>query len=126
MTGNAVDSFADVRTMVRDFARSELAPHARDWDARAHFPREVFRALGELGLLGMLIPEEYGGAGLDVPAVRHRAGGAGRRRRRRRRSRVAAHNSLCTNHLYLFGSESAEARAGCPSWRAASGSAPGA
>jgi alkylation response protein AidB-like acyl-CoA dehydrogenase len=109
MTGNAVDSFADVRTMVRDFARSELAPHARDWDARAHFPRDVFRALGDLGLLGILVPEEYGGAGLTYRhyiAVLEELGAA----EGGVALSVAAHNSLCTNHLYLFGSEAQKRR----------------
>ena len=109
MTGNTVDSFADVRAMVRDFARSELSPHARDWDARAHFPRDVFRALGELGLLGILVPEEYGGAGLTyrhyivvLEELGAAEGGVA--------LSVAAHNSLCTNHLYLFGSEAQKRR----------------
>jgi alkylation response protein AidB-like acyl-CoA dehydrogenase len=109
MTVSAPDDYADVREMVRDFARRELAPHSRDWDARAHFPREVFRAIGELGLLGILVPEEYGGAGLtyrhyvvvleELGAVE---GGVG--------LSVAAHNSLCTNHLYMFGSEEQKRR----------------
>ena len=109
MTGNAVDSSADVRTMVRDFARSELVPHARDWDARAHFPHDVFRALGELGLLGILVPEEYGGAGLTYRhyiAVLEELGAA----EGGVALSVAAHNSLCTNHLYLFGSEAQKRR----------------
>jgi hypothetical protein len=109
MTVSAPDDYADVREMVRGFARRELAPHARDWDARAHFPREVFAALGELGLLGILVPEEYGGAGLsyghyvvvleELGAVE---GGVG--------LSVAAHNSLCTNHIYMFGSEEQKRR----------------
>ena len=50
--------------MVRDFARKEIAPHGLEWDEAQHFPRELFTQLGELGLLGVVIPEEYGGAGL--------------------------------------------------------------
>ena len=109
MNGIAPDAFADIRAMVRDFARSELAPHARDWDARSYFPREVFRSLGELGLLGILVPEEFGGAGLtyrhyivvleELGAVE---GGVA--------LSVAAHNSLCTNHLYLFGDDDQKRR----------------
>jgi alkylation response protein AidB-like acyl-CoA dehydrogenase len=93
-----------VRDMVRDFARREIAPHAAQWDEDQHFPRELFSQMGELGLLGVLIPEEYGGAGLsyveyvlileELGAV---DGGVG--------LSVAAHNSLCTNHLFQFGSE---------------------
>ena len=53
-----------IRDMVRDLARSEIAPNAVDWDERQHFPKELFSQMGELGLLGVVIPEEFGGAGL--------------------------------------------------------------
>ncbi|HPA79778.1 MAG TPA: acyl-CoA dehydrogenase family protein, partial [Thermoanaerobaculales bacterium] len=53
-----------IRDMVRDLARREIAPHAGAWDERQEFPRALFDKLGELGLLGVLIPEQYGGAGL--------------------------------------------------------------
>ncbi len=93
-----------IRDMVRDFARSEIAPHAPEWDEQQHFPRELFTQMGELGLLGVVIPEEYGGAGLGyveyvaiLEEVGAADGGVG--------LGVAAHNSLCTNHLFLFGSE---------------------
>jgi cyclohexanecarboxyl-CoA dehydrogenase len=93
-----------IRDMVRDFARKEIAPHAAEWDEAQHFPRELFTRLGELGLLGIVIPESYGGAGLGYEAyvaileeVGAADGAIG--------LSVAAHNSLCTNHLYLFGSE---------------------
>ncbi len=93
-----------IRDMVRDLARNEVAPHAADWDERQHFPRELFAKLGELGLLGVIIPEEYGGAGLGyveyelvLEELGAADGGVG--------LSVAAHNSLCTNHLYQFGSE---------------------
>jgi alkylation response protein AidB-like acyl-CoA dehydrogenase len=93
-----------IRDMVRDFARKEIAPHAATWDEDQHFPREVFEKLGELGLLGIVIPEEHGGAGLGYVAyatileeIGAADGGVG--------LGVAAHNSLCTNHLYLFGSD---------------------
>jgi alkylation response protein AidB-like acyl-CoA dehydrogenase len=104
MTSTAPETLTDIRAMVRDFALSEIAPHARDWDARSHFPREVFAKLGELGLLGILVDEGHGGAGLsyrhyvavleELGAVE---GGIA--------LSVAAHNSLCTNHIYMFGSE---------------------
>jgi alkylation response protein AidB-like acyl-CoA dehydrogenase len=104
MTESIADSLRDCREMVRDFARTEISPHVREWDEKAHFPRDVVRRLGELGLMGILIPEEYGGAGLTY---RHYAaileelgaveGGIA--------LTVAAHNSLCTNHIYLFGSD---------------------
>ncbi len=93
-----------IRDMVRDFAANEIAPHARSWDEAEVFPAELFAKLGELGMLGVLIPEEYGGAGLgyvEYVAILEEIGaadgsvGLG----------VAAHNSLCTNHIYTFGSE---------------------
>ncbi|MDX1661625.1 MAG: acyl-CoA dehydrogenase family protein [Gemmatimonadota bacterium] len=54
-----------VRT-AREFAQNELAPHVEEWDETGHFPREAVDQLGELGFLGMLIPEEHGGSGLDT------------------------------------------------------------
>ncbi len=94
----------DVRRLAREFARSEIAPHLREWDERSEFPREVYRKLGELGFLGVLVPEEYGGSGLTyldyIAIVEELAaveGGVG--------LGVAAHNSLCTNHIFLYGSD---------------------
>ena len=92
-----------IRDMVRDFARNEIAPHALEWDEAQHFPRELFTKLGELGLLGVVIPEEFGGAGLgyiDYVTILEEVGAADGSIG----LSVAAHNSLCTNHLYLFGS----------------------
>jgi len=90
--------------MARDFARNEIVPKAGEWDERQEFPSDVFRQLGELGMLGVLLPEDYGGAGLGyveyvtiLEEIGAADGGVG--------LGVAAHNSLCTNHLYLFGSE---------------------
>jgi hypothetical protein len=99
-----VDSVDEVRAMVREFARAEIAPHARAWDEQSRFPLELFSRLGELGLLGILFPEELGGAGLsyrhyiaileELAAVE---GGVA--------LSVAAHNSLCTNHIFMFGND---------------------
>jgi len=99
-----VDSVDEVRAMVREFARAEIAPHARAWDEQSHCPVELLRRLGGLGMLGILFPEEFGGAGLsyrhyvaileELAAVE--AGVA---------LSVAAHNSLCTNHIFMFGSD---------------------
>jgi alkylation response protein AidB-like acyl-CoA dehydrogenase len=93
-----------IRDMVRDFARKEIAPKALEWDEAQHFPRELFTKLGELGLLGVVIPEELGGAGLgyiDYVTILEEIGAADGSIG----LSVAAHNSLCTNHLYLFGSD---------------------
>ncbi len=100
----ADDSVKEVAEMVRAFARERIAPHVREWDEEAHFPRDVFEELGKLGVLGVLVPEAYGGAGLmyrhyvaiieELGAVE---GGIA--------LSVAAHNSLGTNHILLFGNE---------------------
>jgi alkylation response protein AidB-like acyl-CoA dehydrogenase len=55
--------------LARDFAQNEIAPHAREWKAAHHVPVEVFRKLGEIGLLGLTVPEEYGGPGLDATSL---------------------------------------------------------
>ncbi len=93
-----------VRAMVRDFARTEIAPHVKEWDEAQVFPRDVMAKLGELGMLGVLVPEEWGGAGLSyidyihvVDEISRVDGAVG--------LSVAAHNSLCTNHLLLFGDD---------------------
>jgi len=104
MCTDSSESLNECRDMVRDFARTEIAPHVREWDEKAHFPKDTVRRLGELGLLGILIPEAYGGAGLtyahyvaileELGAVE---GGLA--------LTVAAHNSLCTSHIFTYGSE---------------------
>lgn len=93
-----------IRDMARDLAQKEIVPYATRWDEEQHFPKELFTAMGELGLLGIVIPEQYGGAGLGyveyatiLEEIGAADGGVG--------LGVAAHNSLCTNHLFLFGSE---------------------
>jgi alkylation response protein AidB-like acyl-CoA dehydrogenase len=101
-------SFSDeqeqLRRTVRAFAESEIAPHVMEWDEASQFPGELIPKLAELGLLGVLFPEKYGGAGLGyveyVIAIEELArvdGSVG--------LIVAAHNSLCSNHIYKFGSE---------------------
>ena len=93
-----------LKQTVRDFAEAEIGPHSREWDERQEFPRELFAQLGELGLMGVVWPVEYGGSGmstLDYAVVieelsRVDAGVA---------LSVAAHNSLCSGHIYLAGSE---------------------
>jgi alkylation response protein AidB-like acyl-CoA dehydrogenase len=98
-----------IRDMVRDFSAQEILPHVMEWDEAQHFPRETFSRMGELGLLGMLVPEAYGGAGLGyfeyAAAIEELAavcGAVG--------LSMAAHNSLCTNHILTFGTEEQKQR----------------
>jgi alkylation response protein AidB-like acyl-CoA dehydrogenase len=93
-----------IAQMVRDFAEKEIRPHFMDWDESQEFPVHVFKKLGELGLMGVFIPEEYGGSGFSyfeyitvVSEIAKVCGSIG--------LSVAAHNSLCTGHIYYHGSE---------------------
>jgi len=54
-----------IRVMARDFAQKEIAPNVQQWEKDGHYPKDIVRKMGELGMLGAFIPEEYGGAGLD-------------------------------------------------------------
>jgi alkylation response protein AidB-like acyl-CoA dehydrogenase len=94
---------------VRDFTARNIQPHVRKWDDSQEFPVEVFKQLGELGLMGVLVPVEYGGAGLGykeyVTAIVELSkvdGSIG--------LSMAAHNSLCTNHILMFGNEEQKQR----------------
>jgi hypothetical protein len=93
-----------LRKSVREFAEGEIAPHVMEWDEASHFPQEILPKLAEMGLLGVIFPEEYGGAGLGyveyatvVEELARVDGAVG--------LTVAAHNSLCSNHIYKFGNE---------------------
>lgn len=93
-----------ITQMVRDFAEKEIKPNMMKWDETQEFPRELFRKLGELGLMGILVPTEYGGSGfgyfeymtalIEISKV---CGSIG--------LSVAAHNSLGTGHILAFGNE---------------------
>ncbi|WP_426328214.1 acyl-CoA dehydrogenase family protein [Pedobacter sp. R-06] len=90
-----------VKAMVRDFAEKNIRPHIMEWDEAQHFPVELFKQLGELGLMGVLVPEEYGGSGLGyqeyvdvIVEVARVCGSIG--------LSLAAHNSLCTGHILAF------------------------
>jgi alkylation response protein AidB-like acyl-CoA dehydrogenase len=93
-----------LRKTVRDFARTEVVPHAKKWDEEERFPKEIVPKLAALGLLGIRIPEEYGGAGMDVTSYAicveeiARADGS-------LALTVASHNGLGTGHILGFGSE---------------------
>src|SRR3989475_5242085 len=93
-----------MKMSVREFAEAEIAPHVLEWDEAQHFPIELQPKLAELGLLGVLFPEEYGGADLGyveyataIEELSRVDGSVG--------ISVAAHNSLCSNHIYQFGTE---------------------
>jgi alkylation response protein AidB-like acyl-CoA dehydrogenase len=98
------DEQQQLRRSVHEFAEREILPHVMEWDEVSHFPVETVKELGRLGLMGVLFPPEYGGAGLGyveyVLALEELArvdGSIG--------LIVAAHNSLCTNHIFLAGNE---------------------
>ena len=98
------DEQQQLRRSIREFAESEITPHVMEWDEASRFPVELIPKLGEMGLLGVIFPEEFGGAGLGyveyVTVIEELArvdGSVG--------LIVAAHNSLCTNHIYKFGTE---------------------
>ncbi len=93
----------------KDFSKKYILPNVMKWDESQHFPLDLFKVAGEFGFMGILIPEEYGGAGLgyheyikiidQISRVDPSIGLS-----------VAAHNSLCTNHIYLFGNENQKCR----------------
>jgi alkylation response protein AidB-like acyl-CoA dehydrogenase len=93
-----------INDTVRDFTDIHIKPFIRAWDEEQHFPKDIFKKMGELGLMGMLVPEQYGGAGLGykeyvtaIIALSRVDPSIG--------LSMAAHNSLCTNHILMFGDE---------------------
>ena len=100
----SIDSLKIIRESARDFALQYIKPYVLDWDENQHFPKEVLIKAGEFGFMGMIVPEEYGGSGLgyheyvavieEISKVDPSIGLS-----------LAAHNSLCTNHLLKFGNE---------------------
>jgi alkylation response protein AidB-like acyl-CoA dehydrogenase len=91
-------------SMVRDFCVREVKPHATEWDHEERFPREVVEQLGELGLLGMTVPEELGGSALDTQSVAAVVEEIARWDGSLALT-VASHNGLGTSHLLRFGSD---------------------
>lgn len=93
-----------MRNAVREFVAREVIPFAGEWDEKEEFPHETVAKLGEMGVLGMVVPEEYGGSGLDYVTIavvlEEIARGDGSLA-----LTVASHNSLCTKHVTMFGSE---------------------
>ncbi|HEX7285782.1 MAG TPA: acyl-CoA dehydrogenase family protein [Candidatus Angelobacter sp.] len=98
------DEQLQLRRSLREFAEREILPNVMKWDEGGCFPTDVIKALGKMGVMGVIFPAEYGGAGLGyveyVIAIEELSrvdGSVG--------ITVAAHNSLCSNHIYLAGSE---------------------
>lgn len=94
-----------IAQMVDDFSKIEIEPYRKDWDDNQTFPKDLFHKMGELGLMGVLVPQEYGGSGFGyqeyvtaIAKIAAHDGAIG--------LSVAAHNSLCTGHILQFGSES--------------------
>jgi alkylation response protein AidB-like acyl-CoA dehydrogenase len=98
-----------VAQTARDFALQHIKPHVMEWDESQEFPLHIFKQLGELGMMGVLVPEQYGGAGLSyfeyktiIEEIAKVCGSIG--------LSVAAHNSLCTGHILTFGNEEQKSR----------------
>ena len=103
------DEQLQLKKMVREFARQEIAPHVRKWDEAGEFPLSTIKALGKLGLMGVIFPTELGGAGMGyveyVTAIEELSrvdGSVG--------IIVAAHASLCSNHIWLAGNDAQKKR----------------
>ena len=95
---------AQVAQTARDFANQHIRPYLMEWDESQEFPVQVFKEMGKLGLMGVLVPEKYGGSGLGyfeynaiIQEIARVCGSVG--------LSLAAHNSLCTGHILTFGSE---------------------
>ncbi len=93
-----------VTQTARDFANQHIKPRVMEWDESQEFPVEIFKEMGKLGLMGVLVPEEYGGSGLSyfeynavIQEISKVCGSIG--------LSLAAHNSLCTGHILAFGTE---------------------
>lgn len=104
MDFNYTENQTMIAQMARDFAERHIRPDFMKWDESQEFPVHIFKQLGELGMMGVLVPEEYGGSGFGyheyitvISEIAKVCGGIG--------LSVAAHNSLCTGHILQFGNE---------------------
>lgn len=104
MDFNYTETQQEIAAMIKDFAAKKIKPNVMDWDERQYFPVELFKEMGQLGLMGVLVPQEYGGSGLSyfeyvtiVSEIAKVCGSVG--------LSTAAHNSLCTGHILYFGNE---------------------
>ena len=98
------ENLAFIQQSARDFAETHIRPYLMDWDESQFFPMEMMHEMGKYGFLGVLVPEEYGGSGLEyqsyvtvIQEIAKVCGSIG--------LSVAAHNSLCTNHILMFANE---------------------
>ena len=98
------DELNFIRESAKDFAKKEILPNVMKWDEAQYFPVEIFKKMGELGFMGVLVPEAYGGSGLGyseyvtiIDEISQVCGSVG--------LSLAAHNSLCTQHIAQFGNE---------------------
>lgn len=98
-----------IQDMVRDFGAKHITPYREQWDDEQHFPIEVMKGLGELGLMGVLVPEELGGSGFGYNEYVTAIIELGKIDPSIALS-MAAHNSLCTNHILMFGNEEQKKR----------------
>ncbi len=104
MDFNYTENQRMIADMIKEFGEKNIRPKMMEWDNAQTFPVEVFKKLGELGLMGVVVPQEYGGSGMSyneyvtvVSEISKICGSIG--------LSVAAHNSLCTNHILMFGNE---------------------
>lgn len=104
MDFKSTETQIQIRDMVRDFAEKHIRPDMMKWDEEQIFPVDLFRKMGELGLMGVLVPAEYGGSGLSyfeyvtvISEIAKVCGSIG--------LSTAAHNSLCTGHILYFGND---------------------
>ena len=109
MTTESIENLEMIEQMAKDFANAKIRPHFMKWDESQEFPKELMHDLGRQGFLGVLVPQEYGGAGLGyqeyisvIGEIAKVCGSIG--------LSVAAHNSLCTGHILSFGNEEQKKR----------------
>ncbi|MEZ4951732.1 MAG: acyl-CoA dehydrogenase family protein [Saprospiraceae bacterium] len=104
-----VENLKLIKDAAKDFAETHIRPNVMDWDESQHFPKDLFHQMGSYGFMGVLVPEQYSGAGLGyqeyitiIEEIAKVCGSIG--------LSVAAHNSLCTNHILSFGNEEQKAK----------------
>ena len=104
MDFNYTENQKIISETIREFSKREIIPNMYDWDERQFFPLDLFKKIGDLGMMGVLVPEEYGGAGFSydeyvtvISDISQVCGSIG--------LSVAAHNSLCTGHILKFGND---------------------